>query len=111
MSCNIVQGEPKVSSTAIAILIVFLFSCTINVTHADQEEPSFIGAMSCGTSTCHGARVESNYGNILRNEFTTWYEEDPHSQSYEALSSPLGQQIAKILELTPQMTLGVSVVM
>ena len=97
MSCNIVQGEPKVSSTAIAILIVFLFSCTINVTHADQEEPSFIGAMSCGTSTCHGARVESNYGNILRNEFTTWYEEDPHSQSYDALSSPLGQQIAKNL--------------
>ena len=97
MSCNIVQGEPKVSSTAIAILTVFLFSCTINVTHADLEEPSFIGAMSCGTSTCHGARVESNYGNILRNEFTTWYEEDPHSQSYDALSSPLGQQIGKNL--------------
>jgi len=83
---------------AISLSLFFLNNLTIASEHL-AGEPTFIGAMSCGTSTCHGARSESSVSNILRNEFNTWYENDPHSQSYKALTSPLGNQIGQNLGL------------
>ena len=103
MSSKGKNSQTAFSFNVFLIAILVLSGSCVNFAHAqsDTEEPAFIGGMSCGTSTCHGARVESSYGNILRNEFNTWYEQDPHSQSYTALTSPLGNQIGENLGIDP----------
>jgi len=103
MTCNRKNSQTELRFTIIVTVILFLSGHYVNFASAqsDTEEPAFIGGMSCGTSTCHGGRVESSYGNILRNEFNTWYDQDPHSQSYAALISPLGKQIGKNLRIDP----------
>ena len=97
MSCKGKNSQTEFSFNVFLIAILVLSGSCVNFAHAqsDTAEPAFIGGMSCGTSTCHGARVESSYGNILRNEFNTWYEQDPHSQSYAALTSPLETKLEK----------------
>ena len=95
---NLAQNKLTASTLNFVMSLSFFFLSGLTMASEHLAgEPVFIGAMSCGTSTCHGARSESSVSNILRNEFNTWYENDPHSQSYKALTSPLGRQIGQNL--------------
>ena len=48
----------------------------------------FVGAPTCGTSSCHGNAKGSN-------EMKTWSDKDPHSSAFEKLSEEKGVKIAK----------------
>ncbi len=51
----------------------------------------FVGASTCGGSSCHGSAEKTG------NEMKKWSEKDPHSSSFDQLGEEKGMKIAKAL--------------
>ncbi|MEO0367931.1 MAG: multiheme c-type cytochrome [Pseudomonadota bacterium] len=70
-----------------------------NNAFAQEETASYLGVASCASSTCHGSVVEYADSTVLRNEFSTWNDVDPHSKAYATLLQPQSKLIASNLGL------------
>lgn len=57
----------------------------------------YTGTGSCAAVACHGGIAPLAGSRILRNEFTTWASDDPHSRAYQVLWSGRSRQIARKL--------------
>src|SRR5215475_13760015 len=67
---------------------------------AQEKEPvKYIGPGSCAATSCHGSVKPVSGSRILQNEYSTWILEDKHSRSYQALTSDVGERMARILKL------------
>ena len=61
--------------------------------------PKYVGPGSCASTSCHGSIKPVNGSRILQNEYSTWTGKDKHSGAYQALTSDVGERIARILKL------------
>lgn len=59
----------------------------------------YIGPGSCASTSCHGSVTPVAGSRILQNEYSTWIIKDKHSRAYQALTSDIGERIARILKL------------
>jgi hypothetical protein len=66
---------------------------------ANGEPIKFIGPGSCAATSCHGSVKPVAGSRILQNEYSTWIVKDKHSHAYQALTSDVGERIARILKL------------
>jgi len=63
------------------------------------EPQKYIGPGSCAATSCHGSVAPIAGSRILQNEYSTWILKDKHSRAYQALTSDIGERIARILKL------------
>ena len=66
---------------------------------ASGEPVKYIGPGSCAATSCHGSVKPVAGSRILQNEYSTWIVKDKHSRAYQALTSDIGERIARILKL------------
>ena len=66
---------------------------------ATGEPQKYIGPGSCAATSCHGSVTSVPGSRILQNEYSTWIVKDKHSRAYQALTSDVGERIARILKL------------
>jgi Cytochrome c554 and c-prime len=59
--------------------------------------PAYVGVPSCSARSCHGADSAVAEGRLLRDEYTTWNERDPHAIAYSVLFGARAQRIEKKL--------------
>lgn len=64
-----------------------------------NEPQKYIGPGSCAATSCHGSVAPIAGSRILQNEYSTWIVKDKHSRAYQALTSDIGERIARILKL------------
>jgi len=57
----------------------------------------YTGTGSCAAVACHGGIAPLAGSRILRNEFTTWASDDPHSRAFQVLLSGSSKQIVRKL--------------
>src|SRR5262249_28318024 len=65
------------------------------------DTSGYLGAKNCeGCHSDNGPRIYSKASQefLMMTEHKTWKEHDLHSKGFEALSSPLGQQMGRILK-------------
>lgn len=63
----------------------------------ERPQPSFLGVPSCSARSCHGGDIPVPTGRLLRNEYTTWIERDPHAVAYSILFGSRSADIMKNL--------------
>src|SRR3984893_10721394 len=81
-----------------AALIAFcVFAETLNA--AEDEAPKYLGPGSCAATSCHGSVKLVADSRILQDEYSTWIIKDKHSKAYQALTSDIGERMARILKL------------
>lgn len=66
--------------------------------------PSYLGPASCSSVSCHGSATPRTEFKVAQNEYRLWAgmdgkHHDKHSRAYAVLSEPLGQRIARNLNL------------
>lgn len=72
----------------------------VAATPAAENEPiKYIGPGSCAATSCHGSVKPVEGSRILQNEYSTWIIKDKHSKAYQALTSDVGERMARILKL------------
>jgi hypothetical protein len=59
--------------------------------------PAYVGVPSCSARSCHGADSAVVESRLLRDEYTTWNERDPHAIAYSVLFGERAQRIEKNL--------------
>ena len=59
--------------------------------------PAYVGVPSCSARACHGADSPVIESRLLRNEYTTWIERDPHAIAFSVLFGERAQRIEKNL--------------
>ncbi len=59
----------------------------------------YTGPGSCASTSCHGSILPRSENDVLQNEYSTWIVKDKHSKAYAALTGPIGERIATILNL------------
>jgi hypothetical protein len=64
-----------------------------------SEPQKYIGPGSCAATSCHGSVKPVAGSRILQNEYSTWIVSDKHSHAYQALTTDIGERIARILKL------------
>ncbi|HKV25207.1 MAG TPA: multiheme c-type cytochrome [Candidatus Acidoferrum sp.] len=64
-----------------------------------SQTSKYIGPGSCAATSCHGSVKPVAGSRILQNEYSTWIIQDKHSRAYQALTSDIGERIARILKL------------
>ncbi len=64
-----------------------------------KEAAKYIGPGSCAATSCHGSVRPRAETRILQNEYSTWIVKDKHSRAYQALTSAVGERMARILKL------------
>ena len=78
---------------------MLLYTGLVRAEPSDVTSAKHLGVESCATSTCHGSSLPFTDSNVLRNEFRTWNEQDPHARAYQTLLSSESHDIAKKLGL------------
>jgi hypothetical protein len=63
------------------------------------DASKYIGPGSCSSTSCHGSVKPRTDNRIFQNEYSIWAVKDKHAKSYDALTSPVGERMAKILGL------------
>lgn len=77
-----------------------LWLLTPHLLCAQEKEPvKYIGPGSCAATSCHGSVKPIAGSRILQNEYSTWILQDKHSRAYQALTSDVGERMARILKL------------
>lgn len=56
-----------------------------------EEEPGYVGSLTCQTSMCHGG------ADTLHRQFTIWKTQDPHSKSYATLTTAWSKRMGEAL--------------
>ncbi|HXM96744.1 MAG TPA: multiheme c-type cytochrome [Candidatus Dormibacteraeota bacterium] len=66
---------------------------------AQKEAQKYIGPGSCAATSCHGSVKPVEGSRVLQNEYSTWIIKDKHSRAYQALTTEVGERMARILKL------------
>ena len=92
----------KISSlrSCLAIgVVLFAWSARPNFANAaENEAPKYLGPGSCAATSCHGSVKPVAGSRILQNEYSTWIIKDKHSKAYQALTTEVGERMARISE-------------
>ncbi|MEM9096959.1 MAG: multiheme c-type cytochrome [Pseudomonadota bacterium] len=64
-----------------------------------QPKEIYSGVGTCASAQCHGAASINPESRVNRNEFTVWFNQDPHSKSYKSLTTDRAKRIASNLGL------------
>jgi len=86
----------------LAFLFAGVFLCMVTADSAPTDTPEpikYIGPGSCAATSCHGSVKPIAGSRILQNEYSTWILQDKHSRAYQALTSDIGERMARILKL------------
>jgi Cytochrome c554 and c-prime len=71
-----------------------------SIVRAGQAESAkYLGPGSCAATSCHGSVKPVADSRILQNEYSAWIIKDKHSKAYQALTSEIGERMARILKL------------
>jgi hypothetical protein len=90
----------KISSQFCAVLLFLLAARSASAADLpDEGSTSHMGVATCATSQCHGSAVPREGSNVLQNEYVTWTQDDPHSQTFATLGGNLSRAIANRLGL------------
>jgi hypothetical protein len=77
-----------------------IFFASILTTHAaglPAETSKYTGPGSCSSTSCHGSVKPRADSRIFQNEYSIWVVKDKHAKAYDALVSPVGERIGRIL--------------
>src|ERR1700737_5176383 len=66
---------------------------------AQKEAQKYIGPGSCAETSCHGSVKPVEGSRVLQNEYSTWIIKDKQSRAYQALTTEVGERMARILKL------------
>src|SRR5579885_1795808 len=85
-------------------LLVFFVNCaqggqSRSATSPAQQPIKYIGPGSCAATSWHGSVKPVPDSRILQTEYSTWILKDKHSRAYQALTSEVGERMARILKL------------
>jgi Cytochrome c554 and c-prime len=61
------------------------------------ETSKYTGPGSCSSTSCHGSVKPRADSRIFQNEYSIWVVKDKHAKAYDALTSPVGERIGRIL--------------
>lgn len=75
------------------IIALFLFATALSRGEEAPNNPHFLGAASCNSSSCHGGASEKS------NQYLIWSRKDFHSRSYATLTSARSERFAEVLKL------------
>ena len=64
---------------------------------AANETGKYVGPGGCAATSCHGSVKPRADTRIFQNEYSIWVVQDKHSRAYNALTSPVGERIGRIL--------------
>ncbi len=59
----------------------------------------YTGPGSCSSTSCHGSVKPRADNRIFQNEYSIWVVKDKHAKAFDALTSPVGERMARILGL------------
>ena len=98
--------KPNVRSLGLFCAFALFVSCAFASPVLAQAHPSvadaagkYTGPGSCASTSCHGSVLPRAENDVLQNEYSTWIVKDKHSKAYSALTGPVGEHIAGILNL------------
>src|SRR5579883_2541384 len=92
MSTNFHLRRP---AAAVGLLLAF----AVTPARAQDDAGKYIGPGSCAATSCHGSVRPVAGSRILQTEYSTWILKDKHSRAYQALTSDVGERMARILKL------------
>ena len=86
-------------------VLIFLCARGERVTQARENRglllgppvPAYVGVPSCSARVCHGTNGPVVKSRLLRNEYSTWIERDPHAVAYSVLFGERARRIEKNL--------------
>ena len=64
-----------------------------------QAQRKYEGVHSCSATACHGSGRAVTTGSIQRNEYVTWFEQDPHAKAFQVLRNEVSQRMMRNLGL------------
>ena len=76
---------------------VFFAALPAVLVAAPPAESKYTGPGSCSSTSCHGSVKPRADSRIFQNEYSIWVVKDKHAKAYEALTSPVGERMARIL--------------
>jgi len=101
-SCSAIQFLiQRATPFALALCV----ACVVFVASAKAQssksstEAKYIGPGSCAATACHGSVKPVAESRIFQNEYSTWILKDKHARAYQALTSEVGERMARILKL------------
>ena len=112
MNMNFMTQKTNIDSARFfyrAVGLSFVFVLFANLAFAQEKEaPKYLGSFAC--RDCHEyddrptkkILYKESLKFIKLNEYDIWHELDPHAKAYKNLTSPLGQQMGKILGIDPR---------
>src|SRR5712672_1554802 len=84
---------------ASSAILALAFATVAQSAKSTAEPQKYIGPGSCAATSCHGSVKPVADSRILQTEYTTWILQDKHSRGYQALTSDVGERMARILKL------------
>ncbi|MEM9736332.1 MAG: multiheme c-type cytochrome [Pseudomonadota bacterium] len=87
------------AASAFLTIVTLGVAMAMSVGGADAGPAKAIGAMTCGSSTCHAAERPWPNSSVTQREFVTWTAKDPHAKSYQTLTTSAAQNISRQLGL------------
>ena len=72
------------------------FAAPLQIIDAQRQ---YEGVHSCSATACHGSARAAATGSIQRNEYVTWFEQDPHSKAFQVLRNEVSQRMMRNLGL------------
>ena len=93
-------GSFRVIAAAFLLSVIFLLPA-FSQTRATAPDGvgKYTGPGSCASTSCHGSILPRAENDVLQNEYSVWIVKDKHSKAYSALTGPVGERIAGILNL------------
>src|ERR1043166_1525900 len=90
---------------ALPVALALCVACVVFVASGKAQssksstEAKYIGPGSCAATACHGSVKPVAESRIFQNEYSTWILKDKHARAYQALTSEVGERMARILKL------------
>ena len=70
----------------------------VNPCNVRPANPAFLSSQSCASTACHGAVNPASSGqSILRNEYHTWFDDDPHAHALRVLGNAVSRRMVEHL--------------
>src|SRR5579885_1901058 len=91
--------RPLMIAAVCASFALFSSSLLAQTKTPSAEPMKYIGPGSCAATSCHGSVRPVAGSRILQTEYSTWILKDKHSRAYQALTSDVGERMARILKL------------
>ena len=92
------QSALKSACGRVPLCAALLFPVALE-SQTRSEPVKYIGPGSCAATSCHGSVKPVAGSRVLQNEYSTWIVKDQHSRAYQALTSDIGERMARILKL------------